>query len=79
MGHPVIHANIIQRDETYYQVKLHAIPRVGEHIELISLKDIETGHSRGLVSYEVIKVVHKLHDITETNPNGTHEVGIYVK
>jgi hypothetical protein len=80
MEYPLIHANIFfQQNKPYYQVKLHAVPRIGEHIELTSLKDIETGHSRGPISSEVIKVIHKLHDLTDKFPNGVHEVEIYVK
>lgn len=79
MAHPLIHANVIQKDGTYYQVKLHTVPRVGERIELTSIRNIETGHhDQTALSYEVNKVVHKLHDITDKVPNGSHEIEIFV-
>lgn len=80
MAHPPLHANIIQGDGPYYQVKLFTVPRVGERIELTSLANISSGHSdKAILSFEVTKVLHKLQDITEKHPDGAHEVEIYVR
>ena len=80
MTHAPIHANIVETNGPYYRVKLYALPRVGDRIELTSLHDIETGHSaQAHRLYEVTKVVHKLQDTTDKFPNGSHEIEILVR
>lgn len=77
MSNPTINANICETEGgPYYRVLLHTIPRVGELIDLYSYLDQESK------KYEVVRVLHKLHDVTEKFPkseNGCHEVSVYVK
>lgn len=81
MSKPTIEANICEVDGAYYQVKLHAIPRVGELIELFSFLDQRTKHPP-VKHYKVVQVVHAIHDVSEKVPlskDGRHFVSVFVK
>lgn len=57
------------------------VPKKGERIELYSFIDQSTGHQPNH-SYEVINVIHTIHDVTEKytpSLNGAHEIKIIVK
>lgn len=77
-----INANICEVDNgAYYQVKLDWIPRSGELIDLHSFLDQAGGrpHSH---HYEVVQVVHELHDVAESaerSHTGHHFIQVYVK
>ncbi len=72
-------ANISEIDDgPYYRVQLSWIPRVGDHIDLHSLKDASDGHQAAHY-YEVTQVVHNLLDVTDAEPNGSHFVTVHVR
>jgi len=76
-----VNANIQEVDGAYYQVHLSWIPRVGELIDLFSFLDASSGH-QAQHSFEVVQVVHKLHDVVEHSPSassGHHFVTVLVK
>lgn len=77
MSHPTISARVCEVEGgAYYDVLLHAIPHTAELIELYSFLDQATNQ------YEIVHVVHKIHDVTEKFPHskdGCHEINIYVK
>lgn len=77
-----IEANICETDNgAYYPVKLHAIPRVGELIDLFSLIDQAASHPPAK-HYEVVQVVHKMCDVSDKVPSskdGHHFVRVFVK
>lgn len=65
----------------YYQVRLYAVPRVGELIGLFSFLDQASG-DLAEKQYEVVQVVHKVHDVSEKVPQskgGSHFVSVFVK
>jgi len=81
MSKPTIEANICEFDGAYYQVRLHAVPRVGELISLFSFADQATKHPP-TKHYEVVQVVHEIHDVSAKVPlseDGHHFVSIFVK
>jgi hypothetical protein len=81
MSRPTIEANICEIDGAYYQVKLHAIPRVGELIKLFSFVD-QADKRPPTKHYEVVQVVHEIHDVSEKVPlskDGRHFVSVFVK
>lgn len=68
-------------DGPYYEVRLHSIPRIGELIVLFSFVDMNSGHPPKK-HYEVVQVVHDLHDVSEKIPQakeGVHSVTVFVK
>lgn len=77
-----IDANICEIDNgAYYPVKLHTVPRVGELINLFSFLDQSDG-SAPVKRYEVVQVVHKLHDVSDKVPkseSGHQFASVYVK
>jgi hypothetical protein len=78
---PTIEANICEIDGAHYQVKLHAIPRVGELIDLYSFLDQSTNHPP-FKHYKVVQVVHKMYDVSEKIPksmDGYHYVSVFVR
>lgn len=81
MSNPTIEANICEIGGAYYQVKLYAVPRVGELIDLFSFLDQATKHPP-MKHYEVVQVVHEIHDVSEKIPqskDGRHFVSVFVK
>ena len=73
-----VNANISEVDGPHYPARLTWIPRVGELIDLYSFLDTSTNHAPRHF-YEVVNVVHKLHDVTEKEPTGYHFVTVLVK
>jgi len=82
-----IEANIIEiNNGPYFNVTLHAVPRIGELIDLHSLVD-EAANYPPEKHYEVVQVVHKIYDVPDPAPKethlamvaGTHFVIIFVK
>lgn len=49
--------------DAYYNVNLHFLPRVGEHIELFSNLDLKSGHPH-VHRLVVVSVEHNVHDIS---------------
>jgi hypothetical protein len=87
MNKPIIEAQIIEiNDGPYFNVTLHAVPRVGELIHLYSLVDEAANYSPNN-QYEVVQILHRLYDVPEgLEPNsrqavvaGTHYVKVFVK
>jgi len=75
-----IHANICLPDGTFYQVKLHTIPVVGELISLFSHNDARTKHPP-THRLEVVGIVHDIQDTdqnSEITLHGSHAVTIHV-
>lgn len=89
---PPLHARIMSKPEIeariqeiengpYFEVKLHAIPRVGDLINLWSFADQLSGHSPRH-SYEVIEISHEIYDVPRDEPryqDGAHTVIILVR
>jgi hypothetical protein len=80
-----IHANICEIEGTkgelgaYYPVRLYAIPRVGELINLFSFIDQSTNHPP-VKHYKVVQIVHDVYDVQEkSSKRGHHFVNIFVK
>jgi hypothetical protein len=86
MSNLPVNAHIIEIDEggeggAFYPVRLHWVPRPGDLIDLYSFLDDKSGHPPQHY-YEVVRVVHKLHDIAETVTHtlgGHHFAEIYVR
>lgn len=67
--------------QPYYQVQIAFVPRVGEFIDLYSFVE-QAGNRPPNRNYEVIKVVHRIHDVTDrfsVSREGSHFVQIFVK
>lgn len=65
----------------YYPVKLHALPKAGELIELYSFIDA-AAKPPPKKFYEVVQVVHQLHDVSDKiwqSKGGSHFVTVFVK
>lgn len=77
-----INADICEVNKgAFYTVRLDWVPRVGELIDLFSFIDQADGNAPKHY-YEVVQVVHKLHDMTEKVPQankGHHYVSVFVK
>ena len=71
-------ANICMSDGPYYRVRLEWLPRVGDFISLFSFAD-QASNDPNTHSFEVVRVVHDLYDVTESFPEGKHFVSIHVK
>jgi hypothetical protein len=73
-------ANISEIDGPYYPVRLSWIPRAGELIDLWSFIDQRAG-DQPVHRYEVVQVVHKIHDIDPSKPDaeGAHFVTVHVR
>jgi len=75
-------ANICEINQgAYYKVHLEWIPRVGDLIDLYSHLDKADGYD-AKHHYEVVTVVHQVHDITDKDPastKGYHFPVIHVK
>ncbi len=87
MPKPHIDARIVEiNDGPYFNVRLHAVPRVGDFIDLYSLVD-EAANYPPNKHYEVVQVMHKLFDVPENvAPDtrqsyvaGTQSVTVFVK
>lgn len=82
MSNPNIEANIHEIESgIYYRIKLFAIPRVGELIELYSFVE-HLDRKPPKKFYEVVQVVHNIHDVSERvsqSLDGAHFVNIFVK
>lgn len=81
MNKPTIEAHICEIGGAYYPVKIHTIPNIGDLIDLWSFIDQADNYSP-VKHYEVVRVVHKIHDISEKIPDtkdGYHFVSIFVK
>lgn len=63
--------------DAYYNVHLHFLPRVGEHIELFSNLDQRSGHDH-IHKLVVVSVEHNVHDISG-DQTGHHLATIYAK
>ena len=72
-------ANITEIDGPYYPVRLEWVPRVGELIDLYPFTEVEAGHRPSRLRYEVVQVVHHMHDVTHKQPDGSHSVEIFVR
>ncbi len=80
MGNPTIDAHIHEINGARYDVKLHAVPAKGDLISLYSFLDDSTGDPANKY-YEVVQVLHSLHDVTDRVPNatdGSHYVNVFV-
>lgn len=76
-----INANIREVDGAYYPVRLQWLPKAGELIDLYSSIDAAAGHPAHH-RYEVLQVVHQLHDIKEGEKrfeSGHHFVTVWVR
>ncbi len=76
-----IEANICEIGGAYYPVKLHAVPRVGELINLFSFIDQRDDFPPNK-NYEVVQVIHELHDAhpkIKQSKDGCHCVTVFVK
>ncbi|HEX9953454.1 MAG TPA: hypothetical protein VGB53_16920 [Rubricoccaceae bacterium] len=82
MNRPYIEANIQETDDgPFYPVRLWAVPRVGELINLHSFLDQNSGHT-ATHYYEVVKVIHRLHDVIEGDQHagsGHQSVVLFVR
>mgnify|MGYP000882980320 CR=1 FL=1 len=82
MSNSKINANICEINQgAYYPVKLNAIPNVGDLIDLWSFID-QADNYQPIKHYEVVQVVHKLHDVSDKIPRtqeGHHFVNVFVK
>jgi hypothetical protein len=81
-NNPTIEASLTEVDTgIFYQVKLHAIPHVGELIDLWSFVE-QVANNNAIKRYSVVQVVHKVYDVTDKVPRGmlgSHYVNIFVK
>jgi hypothetical protein len=76
-----INANISELGGALYEVRLQWVPRVGELIDLYSFVDT-VAHQPPAHRYEVVQVIHRLHDVTDKTDlgrDGHHFVRILVK
>lgn len=81
MSKPIIEARICEIDGAYFPVKIHAIPNVGDLIDLWSFID-QAANFSPVKHYEVVSVVHKIHDVSEKiahTKDGHHFVSVFVK
>ncbi len=81
MSKPTIEAHICEIKGAFYPVKLHAIPKVGDLIDLWSFID-QAAKYPPVKHYEVVRVVHKIHDVSEKiahTQDGHHFVSVFVK
>jgi len=83
MSKPLLEANICELDGTYFPVKLHAVPRVGELINLFSFIEQAAGYQPAKY-YQVVHVVHKMYDAAgdasdKGHKTGWHFVEVFVK
>jgi len=70
-----------EKNGAYYRVKLGCLPREGDRITLHSFVDAKNGDDPHH-AYEVVGVVHEIHDIPEDDPkhaDGYHVVTVIVK
>jgi hypothetical protein len=77
-----IEANICEINGPYYPVRLYAVPRVGELIDLFSFIDQADKHPQPRKFYQVVQVVHEVRDVSEKIPQskgGCHFVTVFVK
>jgi len=74
MSKPPIEANICEQGGAFYPVRLHAVPRVGELIDLHSFVDQLEGREHNHY-YEVVQVVHKMFDAALNEGDKGHEKG----
>ena len=88
-NNPAINAHIIELpgdgDDSellaYYQVNLAFLPRIGDLIDLYSFIDVASSHPPRHF-YEVVQVVHVMHDINKHNAEAkqeNHFIKIFVK
>lgn len=76
-----VNANIVVEGGAYYRVRLEWLPRAGDLVELYSFLDQASGHPTP-GRYEVVRVVHELHDVTDKAPasmKGYHYVSVHVR
>lgn len=78
MNPPTINAHVSEPNGAYFEVKLHFLPAIGDLIKLRSLKDAEE-KLPPVHYYEVVKIGHVIHDITDKRPSGEHFPIIFVK
>lgn len=80
---PYILANIHIIGGAYYQVKLFAVPQVGELIKLHSfVEQLDNNMSLARQYLEVVQIVHDIYDYTERGTNltdGHHFINIFAK
>ena len=72
---------IVEKGGAHYEARFKWLPRVGELIDLHSFKDQLDGHQHFRHQYEVVAVVHEMHDVDDRDPphEGHHTVKVYVK
>ncbi len=66
----------------YYQVRFSWLPRVGDLIDLTSFVDIAEKRPTSRYGYEVVKVIHHMHDVSDKIKQATeghHSVSVVVK
>lgn len=73
-------AIITEKGGPHYQVRLQWVPRVGELIDLHSFLEQANPdpNDPGTRWYEVVQIVHELHDLTKEFPKGAHSVEVHV-
>ncbi len=79
-----IEANIVEDNtKIYYQIKLWAVPHVGDQIHFFSYVEQKDGRESEMAKgYEVTKVVHEVRDVTDKVPqskDGYHFVTVHVR
>lgn len=80
MTRPSIDAHVSEIDGPHYEVKLKAVPRVGELINLYSHADMKS-KDPPFHKYEVVAVRHSVSDVIENDDIavGTYHVTLIVK
>jgi hypothetical protein len=84
VNRPPIEANLVEiATGVYYPVRLYAVPRVGELVELLSFIEAADNRPRQM-RYQVVQVVHNLYDAAgdasaKGHATGLHFVTVFVK
>lgn len=80
-----IEANLVELDGatqgTFYPVRLYAVPRAGDLIDLYSFIDT-ANNDEPSHWYEVVAILHQVYDVTKANKRqaaGHHHVTVFVK
>jgi hypothetical protein len=66
-------------DGPFYHAHFAWVPRVGELISLYPFLEVEQGNQASYLRYEVVQVVHHMHDVTNKHPEGAHTITVLVK
>ena len=73
-----ITGTVVDAEGTHDPVRFEWVPRVGELVDLYSFSETESGH-HSTHRFEVTQVVHRVYDVTESDPDGRHLVTVFVK